>query len=254
MNQVAYCKFQGFDTISRSTSMSPPMFMDGRIQFGVGLSNVEFESKTSSCGRCIKVNSISNMPSFNQELTNWDYSKPIETPFLVYVIDQCTDPVCSSGYLDFDIYNPKQPVKNGNPYDVNWEFVECPVKEDTIEILFCLGPNSCNVQDQESQSIIELYQDTIENGYWFMYVRNSRLPINNITIQLEDEVYVLEDNSGWRWTDYEHRLELARVWKMTLESTEHKTVSFNVDWLLINESYSTQGYRGGFVFKTDIQV
>jgi hypothetical protein len=39
VGQIGFCRLQSFDTYSRSSSESVPMFLDGRISFGVGLSN-----------------------------------------------------------------------------------------------------------------------------------------------------------------------------------------------------------------------
>ena len=137
MNQVGYCKLQGYDTVSRNTTGAPPMFMDGRVKFGVGLSDVEFQGRTSSCGRCLNITKIERFFAFNEDLTQWDYTMKMETPFTAFVMDQCKDAVCVSKYLDFDIYNPRQPVAYGNPWNIEWEFIPCPVEDDGMELLMC---------------------------------------------------------------------------------------------------------------------
>ena len=69
-NQTGFCKMTGFNTISRSTSLGPPLFTSGRVQFGVGLSQYQFGStiipsindKTEGsivCGMCINITHIS---------------------------------------------------------------------------------------------------------------------------------------------------------------------------------------------------
>lgn len=256
IEQVAFCKLQGFDTVSRSTSMGPRMFVDGRIQFGVGLSDVQFEGRTSQCGRCINVTRIDNFFPFNHELTLWNESASIRTPFTVFVMDQCTDEVCKSGYLDFDIYSPTQPVMYGNPYDLQWEYVDCPVEEDVMDILFCLGPNSCNVQDREGRLVEEMMRDAVAYGYWFMYPRNTRVPITDITVHIGNHTYDLTDDSGWRWTNWEGREDLGKTaWTFTARTMDGISRVFTVDWTEERmQQRTTLGYRGGVVMETDTQV
>ena len=56
--QIGYCKMQSFGTVSRSTSGSVPMFMDGRIRFGVGLSDFNMRASDAElCGMCLRVTS-----------------------------------------------------------------------------------------------------------------------------------------------------------------------------------------------------
>lgn len=68
---------------------------------------------------CINVTAMENMPWFSDELTEWDLSREIVTPFIAMVFDQCNDPICTSGYLDFDIYSYQQPVNYGNPRNIH---------------------------------------------------------------------------------------------------------------------------------------
>ena len=183
VEQTAYCKLQGFDTNSRISSKSPKMFQDGRIKFGVGLSHKQFGSLQEkswmdsvegslTCGMCIEVLDIENMPEFNDELTNWNYLQEIKTPFIAMVFDQCKDDICESGFLDFDIYNSKQPVSFGNIADIKWRAIECPVQEDKLEYLIC-SQNTCNSSNQKKNNFINVFSRN-----WFsLIIRNNRIPI-----------------------------------------------------------------------------
>jgi hypothetical protein len=137
VNQIGFCRMQSFDTQSRSTSTSVPMFMDGRISFGVGLSDINMkEVSYFRCGECLQVLGMKPFYSWNKELTKWTEStERAQTadsssrflPFIVMVFDQCTDPICTRDYLDFDIYSALQPVSHGNPTNIEWISVPCPI-------------------------------------------------------------------------------------------------------------------------------
>lgn len=258
LQQVGFCKMQTYDTLSRTTSIGPTMFMDGRVKFGVGLSDVQFQGSASSCGKCINISHIDNFFTFNDELTNWNYDSPIETPFTVFVMDQCKDPICTSKFLDFDIYNLYQPVANGNPRSIEWEFIPCPVNEDKIEILACLGPNSCNVHDLEERSYIKMINEAVDSGYWYCHIRNHRLPIVNVSVTFgstENETYMqLEDNNGWLWNHYDDRKKLKDTWNFFLTTADGVTKQFTWKWKEKMNMTTTYGYRGGIIIQTDIQV
>lgn len=256
VQQVGFCKLQSFDTISRSTSVAPPMFLDGRIKFGVGLSDVQFEGSTSSCGRCINITHIENFFQFDDELTSYNYSRPMTTPFTVFVMDQCMDPICTSKFLDFDIYTPDQPVAFGNPTSLEWEFIPCPVDNDTIELLFCLGPNSCNVYDSERRPIDVLLNDATKSGYWYCHVRNQRVPIINIDVSFgnSSKKTTLKDRNGWLWNDYDARNDLKEPWHLHLSSSEGLTKTITIDWSTMSDESTRLGYRGGILFQSNIQV
>lgn len=254
LQQVGYCKMQGYDTISRSTSVGPKMFMDGRVQFGVGLSEFQFQSHTHSCGQCIEISSIDQFFTFNDQLTQWNYDQPVETPFTVFVMDQCTDDICTPGFLDFDIYSPHQPVAYGNPVNMTWNFVPCPVEDDTIELLVCLGSKSCNVQDEEHRPVNSLLMDAIEDGYFYLHIRNARVPIISVELIIDTDTYHLVDDLGWKWNNYEERHSLVDPWLLTFHSSEGLERSYTLDWKEHLIQYTTKGYRGGILVETDIQV
>ena len=115
LKQVGYCKQQSFETVSRSTSFTSSVFHSGKVLFGVGLSHAQFHRSIVSCGRCIEVLSVDRFYQFNKELTAWDYQQPNHGNFTVMVFDECTDPICESGFLDFDVYNEGQPVAMAIP-------------------------------------------------------------------------------------------------------------------------------------------
>ena len=137
IGQVGFCRLQSFDTVSRSTSESIPMFMDSRISFGVGLSDENMKlSNSFLCGACLNVTYVDNFYQWNNEITEWkDIAQPNQS-FIAIVMDQCTDAVCKLNYLDFDIYSPTQPVMYGNPYNVQWHYTPCPIQNgETFEYI-----------------------------------------------------------------------------------------------------------------------
>ena len=245
VHQVAFCKLQGFDTISRSTSAGPRMFMDGRIRFGVGLSNVQFNNTVSSCGRCIEIHSIHNLARMNDELTAWyDDDDDWTTSIIAQVFDQCKDPVCESGYLDFDIYSSLQPVHNGNPFNASWSFIPCPTtSEDTLGILVCLS-DACLVDAPRDRTAIEVVADS-SPYFWSLFVRNHRWPIDAVRLADESQT-ALADENGWIYNgpafDFTRPFVVeilsAGVWR-----------SITVDLLRHEPS---PDYRGGFLLEANL--
>lgn len=181
IQQRGYCHMQSHETISRSTSGAVPMFLDERVKFGVGLSRKDMDNYDFfACGMCINITHIDNFYIFNQELTEWLIPKTDNDSFIVMVFDECKDPVCDFGYLDFDIYNQKQPVMYNNPSNIQWTFCECPVlKHETIQyILF--------------------FQEPI-TYYWAIVFRNMRIPIKKVWANYKNNIYPLKLGNSWVW-------------------------------------------------------
>lgn len=249
-NQVGFCKQQSFDTKSRSTSTSPTIFQSGKVLFGVGLSHTQFQRSIVSCGKCIYVLSIDRFYHFNNELTEWGYNQPNNGGFTVMVFDECTDPICSSGFLDFDIYNEKQPVAYGNPTNIVWQFVPCPVDEnDKIGFLICLGYNSCQLQNKEEWTMDVLFQKAIQENWFTLYPRNFRIGITSVAVQGEP----LEDNQSWVWKSPHQALLEQPEWLIEWTNENGTNQSWVLDWTQYFNHHSTKGYRGGFVIYTDQQ-
>jgi hypothetical protein len=181
IKQIGYCKQQSYNTTSRSTSGSVSMFLDGRVKFGVGLSRKNMDSYDFfSCGMCINITHIDNFYIFNHELTGWNSPKTDNGSFIVMVFDECKDPVCDWGYLDFDIYNEKQPVMYHNPFNIQWEIIDCPVyQNETIEYILS-------------------FQDMIVY-YWTIVFRNMRIPIKKVWVKYKDNDYILRLQNSWTW-------------------------------------------------------
>lgn len=251
LNQVGFCKAQSFETISRNTSGSPSVFQDGRVLFGVGLSHAQFQKSIVSCGRCIQVLTIDYFYQFNQQLTEWDYNKPNHGNFTVIVFDECTDPICKSGFLDFDIYHEKQPVAYGNPSNITWRFVPCPVDDsaDKIGFLFCMGYDSCKETDAEERNMIDLYHDAIHDNAFSVYPRNHRIAITSIKIQGE----LLHDNQAWLWKSYNRQLLEETKWLVEWTNEDGQQQSWVLDWEQYFDKTTTFGYKGGYIFQTSLQ-
>jgi hypothetical protein len=166
------------------------MFLDGRVTIGVGLSQDEFRD-VSSCGRCLLVTGGKNIWKWDHELVSWD-TKDIDYPFIAMVFDQCTDPICHDRFLDFDVYSPTQPVEQGNPYDITWEYTDCPVHDnEPVEILWCFG-TACNAPAEIPPE---------SSYYWSVTIRNHRRPFKNIEAWYQERYWSLRKNNGWVW-DY----------------------------------------------------
>ena len=176
--QIGYCMMQSFDTVSRNTSLSVPMFMDGRISFGVGLSSRldDSDHQPFPCGMCLNITRVHNFFLWNPELTSWIDEWPIDRPFLAMVFDQCTDPICTPHFLDIDIYNEIQPVHHGNPHEIYWQAIPCPIhSEEPLEYIICTA-QSCHENDD--------YRDiTVHPGlvdFWSVVIRNMRFPLKAV--------------------------------------------------------------------------
>jgi hypothetical protein len=227
--QVGFCKMQGFDTVSRSTSGGIPTFLDGTIHIGAGLSNVQFNNSVTNCGRCIRVHQVDGFALFNRELTAWTGGSSF--PFLVSVFDQCTDAVCTSGFLDFDIYSMTQPVSGGNPRNLLWDFIPCPVRGPT-ELLFCLS-DACSVDKQEGRSTAEVLAAS-SPSYFSVFVRNRRVPPTTVAVNGTP----LRDQQGWVW---DHGVfDFTASFTVQIMDEERYTVR-------LLDHAPTTGYRGGIL-------
>lgn len=250
LKQVGYCKQQSFETVSRSTSTTPSVFQSGKVLFGVGLSHAQFHRSIVSCGRCIEVLSVDRFYQFSPELTAWDYQQPNHGNFTVMVFDECTDPICESGFLDFDVYNEGQPVAYGNPTNLSWRFVPCPVgEEDKIEFLLCLGYDSCQVQNEEGRHVENLYLRANQDNWLTLYPRNFRTSITAVKVQ----GVALEDIQSWTWKSLDKTPLGDMEWLIEWTNEDGSQQSWILDWTEYFGQTSTPGYRGGLIIKTDQQ-
>ena len=94
---------------------------------------------------CINITSISNFPLFNDELTNYTNINT-SVSHIAMVFDQCNDPICTSGFLDIDVYADNIFFKS-NTYNISWNAIDCPIYVDEkVEYLLCTV-DTCNAQD-----------------------------------------------------------------------------------------------------------
>lgn len=258
VNQIGFCRMQSFETKSRSTSGSVPMFMDGRISFGVGLSDRNMkEVSYFRCGECLQVLGMKPFYSWNQELTEWvdiiDNSSLPFLPFIVMIFDQCTDPICTRDYLDFDIYNPLQPVSHGNPRNIQWISVPCPLVEgETMEYLFCLS-TSCHMDDPEDTNMTIRMRTAPSTTvyYWSLTIRNTRIPILSVLVHYQNEWFILKLQNAWVWDFGPFNVEEDIV--LTIEDKEGM---YNEDTIKLSEyldKNTTKGYHGGILIPSSIQ-
>jgi hypothetical protein len=247
IKQIGYCKLQGFLTESRSTSNSIAMFLDGRIKFGVGISDINMKSKDYNlCGMCINVTNVDNFYKWNNEITEWN-KRINHDNFLAIVFDRCPDEICIKNFLDFDIYNPLQPVSHGNPINLEWYEIPCPIeKNEYIEYLICTS-DTCNFQNKEIDSI----ENVIKNPtyFWSITFRNMRIPIKKVIIHYLNYDYELKKDNSWSWNN--DLYDLKNGINMTFYDKNNK--SYN-DFIKFNKNENTAiGYNGGILIQSKIQ-
>jgi len=247
VQQIGYCKMQSYDTVSRSTSGSVPMFLDGRVRFGVGLSSVNIDAPDASnlCGMCLNVTRIKNMPSFNEELTAWiddDDHNHDEEWFIAMVFDRCGDEVCIRDFLDFDIYSLTQPVAHGNPRGVEWHAIPCPVQSgERIEYIVCTSM-TCNAQDVV---VMQEQQLTTPQYYWSITLRNLRVPVKTVSVHWKGSEYMLRREvavASWVWDKYPYILKEGI--NITFIDQENNTFH---DHIFLKKEDALASYHGGFL-------
>jgi len=214
------------------------MFLDGRVLMGVGLSNENMKTSDAFlCGACLRVTRVENFYEWNTELTVW--GKPVsDTPFLVMVMDQCTDPVCTRDYLDFDIYSDQQPVMHGNPYHVEWTLVPCPVTEnEPLEYLLCTA-TTCHAEDPPNRTVGDVLSRDAED-YWSLTIRNTRWPLHQVRVEYQGRLVPLRLENAWVWDQGPFSFRNGLL-NLTLDDEKHVR-------LKIPDTHqpASTGYRGG---------
>lgn len=230
IRQIGFCRMQSFDTTSRHTSNSVPMFMDGRVLSGIGLSDQNFLSLDGAnpCGMCLQIHKAQNLFI--------DGNIPI-IPFTAMVFDQCTDPVCTLDFLDFDIYTPTQPVERGNPYDIQWSVIPCPIAPtEKWEYILCTNV-SCHEHDLEFRKAGEIIKDPVY--YWSLTLRNTRLVIHSVDVWYKNAIYRLKLENGWVWNFGAYDLHDGIYLFVDGEYEEQLIIDPQEDTL--------PGYRGGIL-------
>jgi len=243
--QVGFCKLQGFDTVSRTTSFGPLGFRNQDIWIGVGLNSYDFRHDISQCGRCLLIYFPSSVVDLNSELTSFSYhlSKPESRTFLGIVMDECKDDICTSGFLDFDIYSPFQPVRHGNPQGFSWIFTSCPTQWKDVELLFCFS-NSCHQEDPCDRTVASVIDDA--NPFFFsIYLRNTPEPVSQIVI---NHTIALEKKEGWFWNFGDWKK--YDPFHLDLLDFQNQVVSSSViDFSMIYFQWTLCDFRGGILWK-----
>jgi hypothetical protein len=250
--QTGFCKMQGFDTTSISTSCAPKMVLDRKVDFGVGLSHYQFGSPSNPsiygltegtlvCGMCIQILNISNLPLFNSELT--DYTPiNVTSSHLAMIYDQCTDPICNNDFLDIDVYADNIFTKS-NTYDIVWIAIDCPVDEfNELELLICTE-DTCNEQDVKYKSV-QTFNELFNPSYFAIIPRNMVRPIQEFYIKYNNEYQKLEYRSGigYVWENNEFTssiLELKLV--DVFGNIIYKEYNFN------KNNIPLEDFRGGII-------
>lgn len=251
-HQTGFCKMQGYDTTSRKNSFGPSLYTSGKVHFGVGLSSLYFgnvpnEEGLLTCGMCLNITNIKRIPTFSNDLTNYEPNTEIQTPFLAMVFDQCKDPICQQeGFLDFDIYSS---IPNYNIESIEWNAIECPTDEnDTIELLFC-SKDTCNVQNIHSKDT--KFGELISKYFFSIIPRNMRIPIQKIQVQKNkkwvDLVYI--SAIGWTWT---FLFDKTQDIQLRIISYLGDVLDVEIPIHTITNKTISIPYRGGIVYDTHL--
>lgn len=255
-DQVGFCKMQGYDTVSRETSRGPSLFTSGAALFGVGLSGNQFDGRL--CGMCISITESENLRQPTNHSLNAFTNGSVTSPFIAMIFDECTDPICTqntTSFLDFDVYSPTPPVWAGNPQNVKWKAVPCPVynKDDGIivqhflEYLICT-PVTCNAHNPEHQGDGTLR--SVWNPYYFsITIRNSRIPI--ATVQLNDEPLNYVKGSGWTFSGtYKYNTPFV----LELQGFDGTRLLDILDFRAVMALPQLPEYRGGVLYESAHQI
>lgn len=262
-NQVAYCKMQGYNTTSRNTSDGPSMFTSGAVYIGAGLSALQFGSGLA-CGMCFEVLGAKNLA-----LGPRDAKDELRGPFIVsnlnesligMVFDECTDPICQApGFLDFDMYSPTPPVSSGNPREVVWRAVPCPVHgasgevEHHLEYLFCF-PGTCNAQDSAATG--RRFIDVFDPSFLSLTVRNSRVPV--VSVRLLGRELKAVHGAGFvgEFHDVMHSSKSPQDHAFTLElrGVDGSVATETLDWGDVMSAEALPQYHGGVLLRGRTQL
>ena len=264
MNQTGFCKLQGFNTISRQTSNSIQSFIDGNITCGVGISSIIFDSNQKNgiqpysaplCNACLNV-TIQNPFMINNDLNSTnDKSQLFMSSFIAIVMDRCHDNIClkNVNMLDFDIYTTN--VTTGNPKNIEWEFIECPIGNTSIELLVC-NPNTCNKQNiglyNDSKLFIDTFSEPTDYNFVTILPRNVKYPIDTIKLNLHNS-----NKSSLEYLTYITGLgfqlskNISNVNNLELLITDIKnnTIVYFLNTSQLLKSHISLDYAGGVLLK-----
>jgi hypothetical protein len=210
--QTGFCKMTGFETVSRNTSDGPPLFTSGRVQFGVGLSHYQFGSTivpslynntegSMTCGMCINITHIENLPILNNELTDYDPTNSTKW-HIAMIFDQCADPICTSGFLDIDVYADNIFAKSFTR-NIVWHAIDCPIMENEPPQFLLCTVNTCNSQN-EAYKYVSTFKELFEPTYFYIVVRNLKRPLMCFHMKVNETFIQLPfiSGTGFTWNNY----------------------------------------------------
>lgn len=257
IKQTGFCKLQGFNTISRLTSNSIPSFINGDIVCGVGISSTIFDTNKNNnysaplCNACLNV-TIQNPFLIDNNLNQTNHKSNIfKSNFIAIVMDRCEDEICLNNVnmLDFDIYTSN--ITTGNPKNIEWKFIECPVGNTSLELLVC-NPNTCNKQNLEVYNESTLFVNTFidSNDYNFVTIlpRNVKYPIDNIKSYNNNVLEYLTYITG---LGFQLNTNISNVENIQLLLTDIKnnTIVYSLNTTLVLNTLVSLDYAGGIIIK-----
>jgi hypothetical protein len=213
----------------------------------VGLSDENIKKfNFHACGACLNITHHENLGKFNSELNQSIGVYSSDTPITVMVFDQCTDPICTKDFIDFDIYSPLQPVSRGNPYHIDWELIPCPIsKEETIEYILCF-PDTCHFQDKEAK--ISKYLN--ETFFWSITIRNHVFPIKEVSVFYLEKKFPLSRDNSWTWNQGLFQIQNK---SLSIEIMDFHDRVHN-DTLHFDDAIIRSDYHGGMFFQSRLHL
>jgi hypothetical protein len=144
-------------------------------------------------------------------------------------------------------------VSHGNPTNIEWISVPCPILEgETIEYLFCLS-TSCHVEDSEdtNMTLREMTAPSLTVYYWSLTIRNTRIPILSVFIHYQQQSFILKRQNAWVWDFGPFGLEEDIM--LTIKDSEGAYTQDTIKMSDYLDKNTTKGYHGGILISSTIQ-
>jgi len=138
-------------------------------------------------------------------------------------------------------------VEKGNPYDLEWRAIDCPVGDvHKFEYLFC-APGTCNAQDPEDSNT--KFGTKFNGNWWTLIMRNHRIPVIKVEVMTPSTKVFHEllfvAGAGWVWQGATYDTTKTDNFEIRLLSADGQVVTEKVSHKLVLDAMASPGYRGG---------